>query len=110
MTGNHRRCSCVVSAGTSHTIDARKGAYMGERILRGSRLGAVSYETDRGTELAPRQSATYDCPNGHRFGVPFAAEADVPAVWECKVCGEGAVIVDGERPEPKKDERSSTLS
>ena len=32
----------------------------------------------------------------------FAAEADVPAVWECKVCGGEALLVDGERPEPKK--------
>ncbi|HEY0360212.1 MAG TPA: hypothetical protein VGD11_16645, partial [Mycobacteriales bacterium] len=28
---------------------------MGERTLRGSRLGAVSYETERNTELAARQ-------------------------------------------------------
>jgi rubredoxin len=81
---------------------------MGERILRGSRLGAVSYETDRGTELAPRQTASYDCPGGHQFTMPFAAEAEVPAVWECKVCGAPSVIVDGERPEPKKSKPPRT--
>ena len=75
---------------------------MGERILRGSRLGAVSYESDTTTEFAARQLATYDCPGGHRFTVPFAAEAEVPALWECKVCGAHALLVDGTMPEPKK--------
>jgi len=75
---------------------------MGERVLRGSRLGAVSYESDRNTELAPRQSVTYDCPRGHQFAMPFAVEADIPSTWECKVCGATALLVDGELPEPKK--------
>lgn len=75
---------------------------MGERVLRGSRLGSVSYESDRNTELAPRQDSIYDCPQGHSFTMPFAAEADVPPVWECKVCGAPALLVDSERPEPKK--------
>lgn len=60
---------------------------MAERALRGSRLGAVSYENDQSTEPAERQVAAYDCPNGHRFEVPFAAEAEVPANWECRFCG-----------------------
>jgi rubredoxin len=51
---------------------------MGERVLRGSRLGTVSYETD------------------------------LPAVWECKVCGREALLVDGERPEPKKTKPART--
>ena len=75
---------------------------MGERVLRGSRLGAVSYESDRNTELAPRQAVTYDCPRGHHFAMPFAAEADIPSTWECRVCGATALLVDGELPEPKK--------
>ena len=48
---------------------------MGERMLRGSRLGAVSYESDRNTELAPRQTREYLCAKGHQFEVPFAVEA-----------------------------------
>jgi len=75
---------------------------MADRVLRGSRLGAVSYESDRDTELAPRQTAAYDCPKGHQFTVPFAAEAELPATWECKVCGAPALLVDGQLPEPKK--------
>ena len=45
---------------------------MADRVLRGSRLGAVSYETDRNHDLAPRQSMRYACPRGHEFDVPFA--------------------------------------
>ncbi len=76
---------------------------MAERALRGSRLGAQSYETDVGVEMAPRQSVTYDCLNGHRFAVPFSLEADVPEMWECTACGAEALRVDGTRPEPKKN-------
>ncbi len=53
---------------------------MAERALRGSRLGAQSYETDAGIEMAPRQSITYVCGEGHRFAMPFSLEADVPEV------------------------------
>ena len=52
---------------------------MGERALRGTRLGATSYENDRNTDLAPRKEVAYNCPKGHKFVVPLAAEAEVPA-------------------------------
>ena len=81
---------------------------MSERALRGSRLGAQSYETDEGVEAAPRRDVAYACPEGHRFTMPFSVEAEVPAVWECRVCGTEAVIVDGERPEPKKGKPART--
>ena len=41
---------------------AQGGPVMAERVLRGSRLGAVSYETDRNAELAPRQVIEFACP------------------------------------------------
>jgi hypothetical protein len=81
---------------------------MAERALRGSRLGAQSYETDNGVEMAPRQSVTYACPREHRFSVPFSLEADVPEVWECTVCGAEALRLDGTRPEPKKGKPART--
>ena len=49
---------------------------MAERTLRGSRLGAVSYETDRNHDLAPRQVARYRTDNGEEFAVPFADDAE----------------------------------
>lgn len=81
---------------------------MAERALRGSRLGAQSYETDLGVEMAPRQSVTYDCPQRHRFSIPFSLEADVPEVWECTVCGADALRIDGTRPAPKSGKPART--
>ena len=75
---------------------------MAERALRGTRLGATSYENDRNTDLAPRQVVTFDCPKGHRFTVPFAAEADVPTKWECRVCGATALTATGDQPTTSK--------
>jgi len=75
---------------------------MAERMLRGSRLGAVSYESDRNTELAPRQTREYLCARGHQFEVPFAVDAEVPITWECKFDGSVARLVDGSEPEQKK--------
>lgn len=81
---------------------------MSERALRGTRLGATSYETDNGIDLAPRQDVEYGCPNGHRFEIPFAAEADVPPMWECRICGAQALRVDGVAPEEKPGKPSRT--
>jgi rubredoxin len=81
---------------------------MSERALRGSRLGAQSYESDAGVEAAPRRDVAYDCPQGHHFTVPFSVEAEIPAVWECRVCGSEALIVDGSQPEPKKTKPART--
>jgi len=75
---------------------------MAERTLRGSRLGSVSYETDRNTELAPRREGEYLCPRGHRFTVPFAADADLPATWECRSDGSTAQLIDGDQPAARK--------
>jgi hypothetical protein len=74
---------------------------MAERSLRGSRLGATSYENDFGIELAPREDVSYDCPNGHVTVMPFSAEADVPARWECRACGAVALRRDGAVPDEK---------
>ena len=75
---------------------------MADRVLRGSRLGAVSYETDRNHDLAPRQSMRYACPRGHEFDVPFANDAEIPATWECRLHGSISRLVDGAPPEQKK--------
>jgi RNA polymerase-binding protein len=74
---------------------------MSERALRGTRLGATSYESDSGIDLAPRQEIEYICANGHQFSMPFSMEAEVPAIWECRVCGAQALRRDGAAPEEK---------
>ncbi|KAB8180097.1 MULTISPECIES: RNA polymerase-binding protein RbpA [Microbispora] len=75
---------------------------MGERALRGTRLGATSYENDRNTDLAPRQEVSYTCPKGHLTTVPLAVEAEIPTNWECRYCGSPALRVDAEQPQQKK--------
>ena len=70
--------------------------------MRGSRLGAVSYETDRTHNLAPRRIARYRTENGEEFDIPLADDADIPGTWECRNGMEGRLIEGGEVVEPKK--------
>jgi hypothetical protein len=79
----------------------RKEIQMADRVLRGSRLGAVSYETDRNHDLAPRQVARYRTDNGEEFEVPFADDAEIPGTWLCRNGLEGTLL-EGDLPEPKK--------
>jgi hypothetical protein len=75
---------------------------MAERSsLRGSRLGATSYEDERGVEPAARQHVAYVCTAGHRYEMVFAEEADVPALWECPKCSAESLRVETDRPEQK---------
>ena len=70
--------------------------------MRGSRLGSVSYETNRNHDLAPRQIARYRTENGDEFDMPFAHDAEVPATWPCRNGMEGTLIEGGDPAEPKK--------
>lgn len=74
---------------------------MADRVLRGSRLGAVSYETDRDHDLAPRRIVQYRTDNGEIFDIPFADDAEVPSKWPCKNGMEGTIL-EGAEPEEKK--------
>ena len=75
---------------------------MADRTLRGSRLGAISYETEYGAEPAPRNIAAYRCERNHEFQVPFSEEAEIPTSWECRLDGSAALLIDGPAPEAKK--------
>jgi hypothetical protein len=81
---------------------------MAERSLRGSRLGALSMETDDNVVPSERRMTEYACPSGHTVILPFSIEADVPTVWECR-CGAEATLV-GEQgsvdPKPVKHQRT----
>lgn len=74
---------------------------MADRTLRGMGIGANSLESEAGVEFAPRTRTHFDCPNGHTVTLPFADDADVPPLWECR-CGAEALLRDAERPEPVK--------
>ena len=73
---------------------------MADRVLRGSRMGAVSYETDRDHDLAPRQVVHYRTDDGDVFEVPFANDAEIPGEWLCKN-GQVGKLVEGEGTETK---------
>lgn len=77
---------------------------MAERALRGARLGAQSFEDERGVEMAPRQEIEYVCTDGHVFTVTMSEEAEIPAEWEDPKTGQLGRRVDGEEP-PTKDEK-----
>ncbi len=68
---------------------------MGERTLRGARLGGQSFEDERGIEFAARQQVGYKCQQGHEFEITMSVEAEVPAVWECPRCGAEALSTSG---------------
>ncbi len=81
---------------------------MADRSLRGTGLGAKSFEDEAGVEFAARQEVGYDCPREHHFSLVFAAEADIPSVWECPRCGAESLRSDGERPELKEEKPART--
>ncbi|MFV8380121.1 RNA polymerase-binding protein RbpA [Corynebacterium hindlerae] len=74
---------------------------MADRVLRGSRMGAVSYETDRDHDLAPRQMVKYKTDTGEVYEVPFADDAEIPSTWLCKN-GQVGVLMEGEGQEAKE--------
>ena len=71
---------------------------MADRSLRGMRLGAQSMQSEEGVEFSPRKRAVYRTDDGTNFEVVFAAEADVPDVWESPRTGQEGRLVgeDGE--------------
>ena len=72
------------------------------RVMRCSRLGAVSYETDRNHDLAARHVARYRTGTGEEFDIPFALDAEVPDTWQCRNGLEGTLLDAGGLKEPKK--------
>jgi len=69
--------------------------------MRGTRLGALSYETDAHVAPAERIAVTYVCTQGHRTVVPYSVEAEeIPFEWSCR-CGQSAVRPDVDAPEEK---------
>ena len=81
---------------------------MADRSLRGTGLGAKSFEDEAGVEFAARQEVGYDCPREHHFSLVFSAEAEIPSVWECPRCGAKALSTSGIKPEEKAEKPART--
>ena len=66
---------------------------MSQQPMRGSRLGAESFEQDTNKNLSPRQTCLYRCANDHTSEMIFSADAEIPVAWGCKQCSlEGALL------------------
>lgn len=100
VAGNNPREATVILERLKTNGLKRMVSAMADRVLRGSRMGAVSYETDRDHDLAPRQMAKYRTPNGEVFEVPFADDAEIPEEWMCKN-GQVGTLMEGEGVESK---------
>jgi len=78
---------------------------MAETSMKGTRLGALSYERDENVAPAERRVVRYACPEGHFSDVPFFVDADeIPREWTCR-CGEIA-IAEEIAPVERKPERA----
>ncbi len=68
---------------------------MADRSLRGMRLGAQSLQSEEGVEFSPRKKSVYRTADGSTFEVVFAADAEIPEVWESPKTGqEGRLVAD----------------
>ena len=76
---------------------------MAERALRGARLGAQSFEVERGVEMAPRREIEYALADGRTFTVTMADEAEVPYEWEDPKTGLIGRHLEGQEPEKKEE-------
>jgi hypothetical protein len=66
---------------------------MAERNLRGMRLGSQSLQSEEGVEFVSRRRSVYRTTDGATFEVTFAADAEVPEVWESPRTGQEGRLV-----------------
>jgi hypothetical protein len=76
--------------------------------MRGTRLGARSYESDAHVALAERLVIAYECDQKHQTLVPFSVEAEeIPFAWTCR-CGRSATRPDVSAPDAKPEKHVRT--
>ena len=75
---------------------------MGDRMLRGSRLGAVSYESERNTELRRVRCASSCAPRATASRCRSRSRPKCRGPGSAKFDGSVARLVDGTEPEQKK--------
>lgn len=72
---------------------------MADRSLRGMRLGSQSLQSEEGVVFSPRITSTYQLPDGDSFEMTFAADAEIPQVWDSPKTGvEGILIAADGKP------------
>lgn len=75
------------------TQNQEEGHTMAERNLRGMRLGSQSLQSEEGVEFVSRRKSVYRTADGATFEVTFAADAEVPEVWESPKSGQEGRLV-----------------
>ncbi|MDA3022028.1 MAG: RNA polymerase-binding protein RbpA [Actinomycetota bacterium] len=71
---------------------------MKSATMRGTGLGAISYESDRVSPAPESEIVRYVCAQGHQSVIPFSIEAEeIPVTWMCR-CGREARAA---KPVPK---------
>jgi hypothetical protein len=59
------------------------------------RLGSQSLQSEEGVEFASRRKSVYQTEDGTTFEVVFAADAEIPEVWQSPKTGqEGRLVAD----------------
>ena len=83
----------------------------GGNAIRGTRVGAGPMgESERG-EVAPRIRVPYYCANGHTTTPAFAADAQIPELWDCPRCGYPAGRdIDNPPPAPRTEPYKTHLA
>jgi hypothetical protein len=61
---------------------------MADRSLRGMRLGSQSLQSEEGVEFSPRKRAVYRTAEGTEFDMVFAADAEIPDIWQSPKSGQ----------------------
>ena len=66
---------------------------MADRSLRGMRLGSQSLQSEEGVVFSPRIRSSYQLPDGTTFEMTFAADAEIPQVWDSPKTGQEGILV-----------------
>ena len=70
------------------------------------RLGSQSLQSEEGVTFSPRITSSYQTADGATFDVTFAADAEIPEVWQSSKTGQEGILVaaDGNLVELKQVE------
>ena len=60
------------------------------------RLGSQSLQSEEGVTFSPRITSSYQTADGATFDVTFAADAEVPEVWQSSKTGQEGILVDAD--------------
>lgn len=76
--------------------------------LRGTRIGAHTVFGSFEGELEPRIECIFRCDQKHTTSVMFSREAELPATWTCRICGNEAVRIAKDKPVDVDDSGHTT--